>query len=112
MKIIASIIGVIVIVCALVALPIYYVKGTEETVSVVIESKERISDRGGSESKYLIFTNEETFENTDSLLNGKFNSSDIYGQLKEGGSYECKVYGWRIPFMSSYRNIVECKEVK
>lgn len=81
---------------------------TQETVSVTVTEKERIRD--GDNDKYLIWTEDEVFENTDEFLLGKFNSSDIYGNLKENETYECKVYGWRIPLFSTYRNIISCEE--
>ena len=84
----------------------------EETVSITIKDKERVVDRDGQGSRYLIWTDDETFENVDSLIKGKFNSSDLYGKLEEGKTYDCKVYGWRNGFFSWYRNIIECKEVK
>jgi hypothetical protein len=39
----------------------------------------------------------------------KFNSSDIYNQLEKGKKYRIKVYGFRIPFLSWYKNIIEVK---
>ena len=64
-------------------------------------------------SYYLIYSEEgEVFKNVDGLFHGKFNSSDIYGQLKVGHKYHAKVYGWRMPFWSAYRNIITVKEVK
>jgi hypothetical protein len=77
---------------------------TIDHTSVVITGKERIND--GQESRYLVFTENETFQNTDSTLNWKFNSSDIYGKLKEGQTCDMKVMGWRVPFLSWYRNII------
>lgn len=67
-------------------------------------------------SKYLIYGENENgdtvvYENTDSLFRGKFNSSDIYGEMKEGRTYEVKLVGYRLPFLSSYENILDCKEV-
>jgi hypothetical protein len=93
---------------SLVAFNFYYVYGTDEVVTVTVESKERIVTQDSS--KYLVFTNGEVFENTDSLLYWKFNSSDLYGELKEGETYTVRVYGWRIPFLSNYRNIIEIKK--
>ena len=79
------------------------------TEKVVKNSKDR--------SKYLIFTKDEedrvkVIQNTDSLLKGKFNSSDIYADLKVGKTYDFDVYGFRIPFFSKYENIESYKEVK
>lgn len=82
---------------------------TMETVSgLVIQDKERIVTGTGAtqESKYLIFTDQETFENVDTWLALKFNSSDVYGSITEGATCEFTVTGWRIPFLSWYRNIL------
>lgn len=88
-----------------------YNYGTSDNVDFTVRDRERIVTGSGesTSSKYLIFTEEgEVFENTDSWLRLKFNSSDVYGQLEEGEDYNCDVYGWRIPFFSMYRNIVDC----
>ena len=81
----------------------------ETLENVQIEGKERITT--GQQSKYLIFTKDETFENVDSWLALKFNSSDVYGALQEGQSCSLTVTGVRMPFFSWYRNILsaECK---
>lgn len=84
----------------------------ESNVTITVKDKERIVDRDGEGSRYLIWSEDETFENVDSLIKGKFNSSDLYGRLEEGKTYDCKVYGWRNGFFSWYRNIIECKEVE
>lgn len=81
----------------------YY--STSEIVTIEISEKERVVGSDGNSAKYLIFTENETFQNTDLWLIGKFNSSDIEGKLKAGKKYRVKVYGWRIPFLSMYRNI-------
>lgn len=78
----------------------------------VIEKESTISGYGKNTSnRYLIFTKTETFENTDEWITGKFNSSDLYSKLKPGKTYYLRVIGWRIPFLSMYRNIIEIKKV-
>lgn len=85
----------------------------EETVTITVKDKERVVDSGGGEARYLIWSEDgETFENTDTLIKGKFNSSDVYGQLERGKTYNCKVHGWRNGFFSMYRNIINCSEIK
>lgn len=76
--------------------------------TVTINKTERVTT--GDSSKYLVYTDTEVFENTDSLWYTKFNSSDIHGRLKAGHTYVVKVSGWRIPVLSWYRNIVEIVE--
>lgn len=81
-----------------------YQRATVDFIEFTVNSKERVTtDRN---SKYLVFTDTETLENTDALFHLKYNSSDIYSELQIGETYKAKVYGWRIPFLSRYRNIV------
>ena len=85
----------------------------DEQVRITVDKKERIveSDGDSVSSKYMIFTDEEVFENTDSLTRGKFNSSDLYAKLKEGCTYDATVFGFRNHLLSSYRNIVKAQHV-
>jgi hypothetical protein len=82
-----------------------YQKMTVETVHLKVIDKQRVSY--GSGSKYIIFSENESFENTDSLYHRKHDSSDIYAHFHIGCSYEVSVYGKRMPFFSTYRNIIE-----
>lgn len=109
MKAVISVI-VIALLTGAIVIGINWYKDQDVTITVI--EKERIVDRDGSGSRYLIWSEDETFENTDELLKGKFNSSDIYGQLTVGKTYQCKVIGWRSAFLSWYRNIISCKEVE
>ena len=68
---------------------------------VKVTGKERV------DGQYLVYTDEETFKIEDSLIFGRFDSSDVYGMLKKGKRYRIKVFGIRSGFLSSYRNIVE-----
>ncbi len=82
---------------------------TMTTVSgLIIQDKERVVTGTGADqtSKYLIFTDQETFENVDSWLALKFNSSDVYGSIIEGSTCEFTVTGFRVPLLSWYRNIL------
>lgn len=78
---------------------------TDEWVEVYVKDKERITE--SQSGKYLIFTDKEVFENTDSILYWKFNSSDFYSEIEKEQTYKFRVYGFRIPFLSWYRNIIE-----
>lgn len=65
-----------------------------------------IKHKESSTSKWIVMTEDEVFESTDSILFLKFNSSDIVRTLKTGNTYTIKVNKLRIPFLSSYRNIL------
>lgn len=90
-----------------------YQLGTKETVTVTVTGKERVTSGSGDSlsHKYLVFTEHETFQNTDALFHWKYNSSDIQGKLRDGEVYRFEVYGWRIPFFSMYRNITSIQPV-
>ena len=86
---------------------------------ITVTDKERIYEGSGdtSSSKYLVFGDDENgnalvFENTDCFVRGKWNSSNIQGQLKEGNTYKITVVGYRIPFFSMYQNIIRIEEVE
>ena len=87
---------------------------TKDICTITVTDKQiKIS---GKNDKYLIFAKLDTgkaevFEDTDSMIEGKYNSSDIYGDLEKDKTYKIVVYGWRIPFWSMYRNIITAREV-
>lgn len=88
-----------------------WANSTRGEVTFTVKDKERVSD-GDSSSKYLIFSQEgEVFENTDSYHFGKYNSSDLYGQLEVGKKYKCDSFGERNPRWSWYRNLLSCEAV-
>ena len=100
--------GLLAIVLILIVyMTIYY--NTQEVVNITVTGKERVITGSGDSmsSKYLVFTETETFKNTDSMIFGKWNSSDLYSKLREDQQYKATVAGWRIPFLSMYRNIIK-----
>ena len=96
---------------------IFSFNDTEYTITVT--DKERIYEGSGdtSSSKYLVFGDDDNgnsfvFENTDCFIRGKWNSSNIQGQLKEGDTYKVTVVGYRVSFFSMYQNIIKVEEMK
>ena len=96
---------------------IFSFNDTEYTITVT--DKERIYEGNGdtSSSKYLVFGDDDNgnslvFENTDCFIRGKWNSSNIQGQLKEGNTYKVTVVGYRVPFFSMYQNIIKIEDIK
>lgn len=91
----------------------YVPRAYRGSVTVLIKDKERINyeDDGQTLSKYLIYSDDEVFENVDDWFYLKFSSSDIYGQLNEGETYKLWLSGWRIQIFSSYRNIISIEKV-
>ena len=84
---------------------------TQRTITQVLIKEKQISTetdkaKGSVVSTYLIFTDHGVFRNDDAGWFMKYNSSDLYGNLDVGARYDIKVYGWRIPLVSMYPNIV------
>ncbi len=78
--------------------------------TIQIEIKDKYIKRQGSGNKtsdiYMIVdTNNNTYQITDLLFIGKFNSTDIYNRLDIGQVYTVEVTGIRNNFLSWYRNI-------
>lgn len=86
---------------------------TEGYVEVTVNKTERVSyGSGGSiQHKYLVYTDQDTYQCTDSLLFGKFDSSNIYGSLQSGQRYRLHVVGWRWHFGSWYKNILGANRI-
>lgn len=71
----------------------------------------------GNNGKYLVFGDDQNGESqvlevTDSWLKGRFDSSDMWGDIKEGKTYTFTVGGKRSEFWSWYPNIYEMVEIE
>lgn len=80
---------------------------TDETITVTVKDKERVVTGSGQSiaSKFLVYTDQEVFENTDTVWYWKFDSADVQNSLEVGQTYQVRVYGFRVPFLSWFRNI-------
>ena len=105
------IISVIVMLCVIIFFPHFF----RNTYIVTISNKRVI--KHDNIDTYLIYTqmedgNIKIFENTNSLLEFKTHSENVYWALTIGGKYEIKAYGLSMPLFSSYENIIKIKVVK
>ena len=100
---------IVIVIFLFLCLPIraVYTWSTEDEIQVLVNHRESVK----SGSEYLIFTESETFKNVDTIFKWKFDSSDVYRDIHPGKTYKVTVYGWRVPFLSMYRNIVKASEV-
>lgn len=86
-----------------------------EIVGTVTEKTVKRSD---NQDKYLIFIEIEgedevqVFEITDNFIEGKLNSSTIYGNIKVGETYTFTIKGSRNEMFSWYPNISKVKKQK
>lgn len=91
-----------------------YTEGNKRKVTVTVTDKgiKNYQSDSTSKSLYLIYTKDDknniaTYKIEDSLIQGKFNSSDIYGSIEVGETYTFEIVGERNEFLSMYPNIVK-----
>jgi len=77
---------------------------TEKEISITVINKEKF---GNEEGRYLIFTPEEVFENSDNFYHRKTNADMVYKKLERGVRYRVKVVGVYLPGIRRLRNITE-----
>lgn len=93
------------------ALPLSYFLAhhDEHTVTCTVTDK----DRGGQDGSYRIYTEEcGQLANVDSVWRGKFDSADVWQDIKPGHVYELTVVGARIPVLSEFPNVLAVEPVK
>jgi hypothetical protein len=77
---------------------------TEKEIVITVINKEKF---GNEEGKYLIFTPEEVFENSNNFYQRKTNADLVYKKLERGVRYRVKVVGVYLPGIPRLRNITE-----
>lgn len=98
----------VVLLTMILALSWWYAYGTQDTMTATVTKTERVCDGGQDGTcRWIVMTDKMSFENTDSTFHWKHDSTDLQGKLVEGETYTIEYYGWRIPMMSAYPNIIE-----
>lgn len=107
---IGGILFLIIVICVSCGRSISVGTGDLEYVEVTVVDKavKNYSNRG----TYLVYCEDanreiQVYQITDSLLAGRFNSSDVYGSIRVGKKYRFGVRGARNEIMSWYPNIYE-----
>ena len=99
----------IVLVLGVIIIEPIVLRTTKHNARITVTDKD--TKRSGDTDKYLIYTKEGTYEITDTIAFWRFDSSDLYGKIEIGKTYDCEVAGWRVPFLSAYENIITAEEV-
>ena len=76
--------------------------GTNDNGMMVVDSADDLM---------LVTTNGTCYYNTEHFWFQKFNTRDVFNQLKVNGTYKIKYYGWREPFNTGFPNILSVEEV-
>lgn len=82
---------------------------TDDYVVSKVTKTERVTIKG--DNYYTVFTKDGEYKVTDNFRIFRWNSSKVYGQIREGNTYKIHYYGFRIPFFSVYPNIIDVEEV-
>lgn len=98
--------------CVIAGSAVYAVAYSQSDVAATITVDAKDIKYHENDAKYLISSSTgEVFEITDTMVFWRYDSSDLYFNMKEGHTYKCTVAGWRIPFFTMYRNILTAEEV-
>ena len=103
----------LIVAVSIIVTPIYAISwsNTHSTVTCTVESKDRATKaKGGSDQR--IYTEDcGVLSVADDMLNGQWNSSDLYAQIDEGKVYTFETVGWRNGFLSAFPNVISAQEV-
>lgn len=85
-----------------------YQHGTQDSLEAVVTGTERVCETTdeGQACHWMVLTDRMSFTNQDAFWHFKFDSTDLQAKLAEGELYTFHYYGWRIPFLSVYPNII------
>jgi len=109
-RIIGLILGLVVLAVVVGGTEPYWTHGSK-VVTVTGVTTKRMNRHGKDQDVYLVFTDDQTYRNTDTLYYFKFNSSDVQGKLIQTGRFRIEYYGFRIPILSKYRNIIKAEKI-
>lgn len=87
----------------------------DHVATCTVTGKDRTSGSGDSGSSDMrVYTKQcDTLHDSDSMWRGKYNSSNLFGQIQIGHTYRFEVAGYRSGILSAFPNIVAIKgEVK
>lgn len=103
-------IGITLIIALILLLPTYLYNYTNKK-TYTCKVTDKWIKRQGDRDIYIVRCDDKTYKITDLFFKFKFNSSDLYGQLKVGHTYKIKTTGYRVKLFSDYQNINSIKEV-
>lgn len=88
---------------------IYSMSHTETMTCTVVNKDRTTNQEGGSDMR--VYTEDcGTLAVGDSLLDGVWNSADVFGKIEGGKTYEFETRGVRVPFLSRFPIITSVKE--
>lgn len=89
-----------------------FISEVENCKVIELQQQQLIQGADGTiktQIRYLVVTDKGTFVCKNSLLNAKFNNSDLFWKLKKDSVYTFRVSGFGKSFITDYRNILNFK---
>ena len=89
--------------------------GNRETDIIKVVSKERLmkvtTDNGTTSTEYVnyVYSDKEVYVVSDSIWTFHFTSGTVYAKIQPNKTCAIATLGYRIGFLSSFKNIVEAK---
>lgn len=83
----------------------------ETTQTCTVESKDRAAGNGGTSQMRVYTADCGVFKVTDSLLKMRFDAADRYAALLPGHRYQLTTFGFRVPVLSLFPNVIDAREV-
>ena len=80
---------------------------TVETQTCTVVDKDRAAGRDGKSNMRVYTSDCGVFEVRDSLIDGLWNSSDLYSSIQEDKRYTITARGLRVPFFSMFPGIIK-----
>jgi len=104
---------IIIFVVLMVAALAYNIAYAFTTGFETITIKDKWVKYQNEDAKYLVSsTNGQVFQITDTFVKMRFDSSNLYANLDKGKTYAINTQGWRLGFLSNYKNILEATLVE
>ena len=77
---------------------------TEKEVTITVVNSAKFGDETG---RYLIFTEDEVFEDSNNYYHDKHNATEVFNKLQKGRTYIVKVVSFYLPDIPHFRNIID-----
>ena len=102
---------IILIIIIFIVLYCIYIYGTRYSKTITVEHIYHFShsDRGGSNTIYD--TNDNVYIVQNQILYMFFTSAELFNYFKIDKKYKITGYGWRIPILNLYPNILSVQEI-
>jgi len=88
-----------------------YTLGTKRKEIITVNEKYQLITRGGSMQMIKTNNNDSHYAVPSSIWFWQFKSPELWRSLEAGKTYSVQSYGWRMPLLGMFPNIVDAHEI-